>query len=285
VPLSEEERVLISRAGFELSRRKNYKFNRYFPDCTEACKAESKDPKDHAGLCRVLYDRHLAFMRGTATHREVAFVAANQIGKTDAAAYSVTCHLTGQYPHWWEGRRFDTATSWWLAGDTMLSVRNILQVAMMGPIDTVENRQWSGMIPFHLIKDATRKSGGVGLCLDKVWVRHVSGMYSTLEFLSYDQGRKVFQGTGKHGIWLDEEPPDSPTNSIESGETEDIYTECLMRTITTNGIVLMTFTPLRGLTPFVQYYLETSVMEDVNGDPKPATEVFWPEGMAMGSTE
>ena len=54
-------------------------------------------------------------------------------------------------------------------------------------------------------------------------------------FKAYDQGRKTFQGTAKHGIWLDE----------ECGE--DIYDECLVRLATTNGILLATFTPLLGL--------------------------------------
>jgi phage terminase large subunit-like protein len=36
-------------------------------------------------------------------------------------------------------------------------------------------------------------------------------------------------------IWLDEEPP------------ADIYDECLMRTTTTTGIMMLTFTPLDGL--------------------------------------
>jgi phage terminase large subunit-like protein len=37
-------------------------------------------------------------------------------------------------------------------------------------------------------------------------------------------------------VWFDEEPP------------QDIYTEGLMRTMTTQGVVIATFTPLSGLT-------------------------------------
>jgi hypothetical protein len=33
-------------------------------------------------------------------------MAANRIGKSEAGAYEVTCHLTGLYPPWWTGRRF-----------------------------------------------------------------------------------------------------------------------------------------------------------------------------------
>ena len=37
------------------------------------------------------------------------------------------------------------------------------------------------------------------------------------------------------------------------------------RTVTTGGIVLATFTPLRGLTPFVDHYLQTAHMADADG--------------------
>lgn len=60
---------------------------------------------------------------------------------------------------------------------------------------------------------------------------------------SYDQGRRVFQGTAKEIIWLDEESP------------ADVYGECLMRTATTRGLVLTTFTPLLGMSEVVMGFL------------------------------
>jgi phage terminase large subunit-like protein len=74
-------------------------------------------------------------------------------------------------------------------------------------------------------------------------VRHVSGGTSTIGLKSFDQGRKKFQGTAKDCIWLDEEPP------------MDVYTECLTRTMTRNGIMICTFTPLEGLSDVVLMYL------------------------------
>lgn len=270
----------------ELRRRAALKFNHYFPDCTDRCQRDSTNPLDHVEIdgsprfCRKGYHKHIVWMHAGSAYPERLFLAANQIGKTEAAAFEVTCHLTGLYPHWWEGKRFPKATEWWLAGDTMLSTRNVLQVAMMGKIEGVETETWTGMLPDHLVHDYTRKSGGVSLCIDKVWVRHhdadgeFDGTYSTLEFLSYDQGRKVFQGTGRDGIWLDEEPPDPPRD-VESGESNDIYSECLLRTITRDGIVIATFTPLRGLTPFVQRYLDDAVMPGTEGELLPANKVMW----------
>jgi len=61
---------------------------------------------------------------------------------------------------------------------------------------------------------------------------------------SYDQGRETFQGTNRDLIWLDEEAD------------REIYVESLLRTMTTNGILLLTFTPLMGLTDIVRDFLE-----------------------------
>ncbi len=60
---------------------------------------------------------------------------------------------------------------------------------------------------------------------------------------SYDQGRESFQGTELDLVWLDEEPPMA------------IYAECLIRTMTTNGMILCTFTPLLGLSDTVLSFL------------------------------
>ncbi len=59
---------------------------------------------------------------------------------------------------------------------------------------------------------------------------------STIRFHSYDQGRERLQGTSLDYVWFDEEPP------------EDIYKECLMRTLDRSGRVLLTLTPVKGLT-------------------------------------
>jgi phage terminase large subunit-like protein len=266
--LADRERLEAGRLLDEWERRAQYTFRRLFPDCTTTCKPTSLRREDHAGLCRVLYRKHTDFLAAGAEHRERLFLAANQIGKTIAAAYEVTCHVTGLYPHWWEGRRFEKPTNWWVAGDTMLTTRDILQVTLMGPLETVDTKAWAGVIPAHLVADTTRRAGGVDKCLDQVRITHVTGGRSVIEFRSYDQGRRAFQGTAQDGVWLDEEPPDG----------EDIYSECLTRTITTDGLILTTFTPLRGLTPFLQQYLETAVMADATGETRRASDVVFPGG-------
>jgi phage terminase large subunit-like protein len=98
------------------------------------------------------------------------------------------------------------------------------------------------MIPHrHILTIAPRR--GVTDAVDTIRVRHASGGVSTLGYKSFDQGREKFQGTAKHGIWIDEEPP------------AHVYDECLLRLMTTDGLMLCTFTPLKGLSEIALRYL------------------------------
>lgn len=192
------------------------------------------------------YAKHMEFFRAGATHRERCFMAGNRVGKSfSGGGFEIACHLSGIYPDWWEGRRFDHPVSVWAAGDTYETTRDILQLTLLGEIDYRGGRKimdGRGVVPGYLLGDPTWRSGVSGL-VDTIPVKHKSGGWSTLGLKSYDQGRKAFQGTGRHIIWLDEEPP------------MDVYNECLIRTATVGGIVLLTFTPLSGMSEVVQQFL------------------------------
>lgn len=194
---------------------------------------------DAGPLRRELYVKHMAFFAAGAQYRERAFVAANRVGKSEGVgAYEVALHLTGRYPDWWQGRRFDRPVKVWAAGDTSKTVREIVQAKLLGEPGAIG----TGMIPADaIIKTATKS--GVADAIDTVTVRHSSGRNSHLVLKSYDQRRESFQGSECDVIWLDEECP------------ADIYTECLLRTMTTSGLILLTFTPLMGLTDVVLQFL------------------------------
>ena len=197
---------------------------------------------DSGPLRRELYPRHCEFFAAGATHNERAFIAANRVGKTLTAAYEATCHLTGIYPAWWVGRRFDEPTRGWAAGDTAKTARDILQLELLGtPGDA--SAQGTGMIPGELILRTTPKHG-LADAIETAFIRHVpTGGTSAVNFKSYDQGRVAFQGSAIEWGWLDEECP------------EEVYVETLTRTLTTRGLIILTFTPLFGLTPLVLSFL------------------------------
>lgn len=194
-------------------------------------------------LRRDLYAKHMEFFRLGAEPgvNERAFMAANRVGKTwGAGGYETALHLTGRYPDWWEGRRFSGPVDWWAAGDTGETTRDIIQFCLLGPIDEIG----TGLIPGKDIVGEPSRRRGVADAIDTVAVRHVSGGFSVLGFKSYDQGRKKFQGTAKHGVWLDEECP------------QDVYTECLLRLMTTDGLIMLTFTPLSGVSEVVLQFMD-----------------------------
>lgn len=171
-----------------------------------------------------------------------AGVVHSNTGKTwGVAAYESTCHLTGEYPEWWKGRVFDGPISCWAAGDTRETTRDVLQAKLLGEVSKLgEEALGTGMIPRDRIAGEPRYIPNTNRAIDYIPIKNVHGGVSILQFKSFDQGRKAFQGTEKHLLLLDEEPP------------EDVYLECLMRTRTINGLVLATFTPLSGYTNVVK---------------------------------
>jgi phage terminase large subunit-like protein len=191
-------------------------------------------------LRRELYPKHLEFFEVGADFKERLFMAANRIGKTTAGAYEATLHLTGNYPDWWKGYRFNHPTEGWACGTTSETTRDIVQRELLGP----EGAEGTGMIPGDLILHTTPRPHGMPNSKESIWVRHKSGGISKVALKTYEQGRKSFEGTAKHWIWCDEEPP------------EACYTEMLLRTMTTRGIVWVTFTPLQGMSEVVKGFLE-----------------------------
>lgn len=226
-----EKRELLGLLEEAERRRNRRKFYAMYPD--------------GGPLRRELYPKHMAYFAAGAAHAERGMIAANRVGKTwGVGAYELTCHLTGLYPDWWVGKRFDGPVNTWAAGDTSQTTRDVIQFALTGVGgEGSDGELGTGMIPGDLLGRPALARGIAG-AFDTIPVTHVSGGTSIVGMKSYDQGRKKFQGTAKHVLWLDEEPP------------SDVYTECLTRIMTVNGVLMCTFTPLEGATDVVNLYLE-----------------------------
>jgi len=177
------------------------------------------------------YPKQLEFMNDQ--HKIVALFGGNQSGKTTVGSAYCAYHLTGEYPSWYKGIKYDRPVTVWVAGESSTRVRDTLQEKLFGPLG-----EWgTGLIPKqNLVGDPIRK-GGIPGAIDICRVKHKSGSNSIIQFFSYDQGREKFQGSTVDIVWCDEEPP------------QDIYTEAKMRTIAASGYVFLTFTPLKGITP------------------------------------
>jgi phage terminase large subunit-like protein len=203
---------------------------------------------------RELYPKHLRFFAAGgrhvpippdcppecdgSPHRERCFMAANRIGKTTAGAYELTLHLTGNYPDWWVGKRFDRAIRAWACGQSNKTVREIIQRELLGPVNAIG----SGMIPGDLITHRTTKQG-IAEATDTIYVKHVSGGTSSVQLKSYEEGATSYYGAAIDLGWADEEPPIS------------LWTEMTVRTMSTNGMCLLTVTPIQGLSEVVLSFL------------------------------
>jgi phage terminase large subunit-like protein len=228
-----DEQLLLDLLARDEADRARNAIERYYPDA--------------GPLRRECYPKHMKFFAAGADHRERLFLAANRVGKTEGVgAYECALHLTGQYPAWWVGRRFSGPVRAWAAGKTNETTRDIVQAKLCGPVlgsGHTKRLAGTGMIRGDALGEVAWKSGLQDL-IDTVKVRHTSGGWSVLGLKSYQQGRGSFEGTEQDIVWLDEEPP------------MEVYAECLIRTMTTRGMVLLTFTPLEGMSEVVLAFLD-----------------------------
>lgn len=214
---------------------------------------------DTGPLRRDLYQKHIKFFNNGLLYRERLMLAANRIGKTfGIGGYETVLHLTGRYPEWWRGRTFKRPVKCLVAGDTSKTVKEIIQEKLFGG-----SEHGTGLIPKSCIQKVIPKPN-VPDAIEKAYIKHVSGGLSQIYLKSYEQGRESFQGTEYDVVWLDEEPP------------LNIYIECLMRTMTTNGLVLLTFTPINGLSDVLRHFLnDTAKIEGEHGKSRYVMMASW----------
>ena len=165
--------------------------------------------------------------------------AGNQQGKTFCASAEFAMHVTGEYPPWWEGYRFDHPIVAWACGETAIAVRDVVQMNLLG----LPQQIGTGMIPKRCLTEMFGRDRGAADLYDYYHIRHKSGGLSMVKFRYYAQERKTWQGPKVHLLWLDEEPP------------LEMYEEGLARTVAADGITMMTFTPLKGYSEVVNLYL------------------------------
>jgi phage terminase large subunit-like protein len=179
-------------------------------------------------------------------------MAANQVGKTYSASCEVSYHLTGEYPDWWTGRRWDRPTRWWSGGVTQESTRDNPQRLLLG--EPAEPGQWgTGSIPGRRI-ERTTNARGIPNAVNSIVVKHKSGKgNSVIVFKNYEQGRPKWMGETLDGIWMDEEPP------------KDLYSEAQARVARLQGMIMVTFTPLLGMSEVVRMFLSDSEVKEMVG--------------------
>ncbi|WP_083647309.1 terminase family protein [Pseudochrobactrum sp. B5] len=104
------------------------------------------------------YPKQIEFHNAGASYRERLFAAGNQLGKTLSGAAEVAMHLTGEYPFWWQGLRFDHPIVVIAGSESGELTRDGVQRLLVGQPDREE--EWgTGFIPKRCIQRTTRRQG------------------------------------------------------------------------------------------------------------------------------
>ena len=184
------------------------------------------------------YEWQVDFHNSGAHYVERCLMAANQVGKTRTGGAETAIHATGFYPDWWEGKRFSRPIECWVGSETNQSSRDIVQKELIGDSDA------PGWIPPDRIIKINYRQCGIPSVAESVLVRHKSGGVSKVGFMTYEQGRRKWQGVKMDVLWMDEEPPN------------DVFSEALIRLIAKQGIMYLTFTPLEGVGDTVRHFID-----------------------------
>lgn len=148
----------------------------------------------------------------------------NRTGKTECGAVEVVYMARGIHPY----RKITHATNGWVVSLSTQVQRDVAQSKILNYL----NPDWIiDVVMLH-----GRKDNYINGVIDYILVKNIFGTVSKIGFKSCDQGREKFQGTSLDYVWFDEEPP------------YDIYQECRMRVLDTNGDIFATMTPLKGMT-------------------------------------
>lgn len=207
---------------------------------------------DDGPFARHHYPKHIEAIEATAHNDVFSVFGGNRTGKTTLLAYIVSCWLTGKYPPWWKGRVFQKPTTGWIVSQTSVTIVRALQIYLIGASGE------GGLIPRSNLLNVQYSPNALGMA-HRIQVRHEpTGLTSDLYVKTYDMGWKRFQSDTIDFAVLDEEPP------------AKVYSESATRSATTNGITLLGFTALDGVTPLVAHLLpEFAGAEEMDGEAEP----------------
>lgn len=198
------------------------------------------------------YAKHIEFFRRSKLHSLMGLIGANASGKTTMGSIITYFHLSGKYPEWWEGYKFNQGPiTAWAASIEAKQLRALQEVMFGSYLDP-----GTGVIPKEDLMDdqgnlLVYSLSGTAHCFGHCYIRHYTNGkfdgYSKLEYKTYEQGWEQYQGATRQWIWLDEDPSDPR-----------ILAECISRLRGPKGKegrLLCTFTPTLGFSEVYTTFL------------------------------
>lgn len=194
-------------------------------------------------------DTQLVFHNSTAIERSV--VLGTQQGKTTSCAHEMAFAACDVWPKWHRGLHpkppaIERAAKFigWYSSVTSQNVRDGAQQRLLGDISRKDGLG-TGAIPLDYIEGITM-SRGIANFVDTITVRRETGGYALLQSKTYEQSVLSYQGVPVDLAWVDEDP----------GYDDRIYNELLGRTIAANGRIIVSLTPMLGMTPIRKRFVE-----------------------------
>jgi len=190
------------------------------------------------------------FVAATLTYGECAAFKGNRVGGTLLGAFMAYCFTTGNYPDWWEGRRFEGPTRGVIVGVDFGQIKRGAQRLLFGQ----DYPEWGvgpeadphPIMPCEcILKQHLKKKKEDTNVIDTALIEHVSGDASSIMIISQKQSQDTLMGDELHWAWCDEFP-----------ENEKMYTQLIPRVETTDGLIFVTSTPEKGRTSITDRYLK-----------------------------
>jgi hypothetical protein len=186
---------------------------------------------------------------------QVMLLAGNRSGKTMCAGYQTALDLTGEYPDWWPGYRFQHAPNFMIAGVDNIQLKLVLQQELFGDVTTHPTTGKKMLSGNWVHQDEIGRITWNKVTADlaqsvEVWGKYGMAMCSLRSYSQSKTGHKSlsFAGTSLDGLWVDECPPD------------DLIGQFVVRTLTGNynqgGRIRYTMTPELGKTQLVSKFME-----------------------------
>lgn len=163
-------------------------------------------------------DKQKDFLNDTSSIK--AAMCGNITGKSSMIAFEAVCHLTGKYPDWWTGVRFDHHITAVVVGPTTLRVCDTLQKMIVDAMSVSD------------LHDYVKRPGIPG-AIEEIRACHAASGISTLRFLSAEMCPTKFQVNNLDWVGIDEQVSSS------------IFTELVMRCLVKDGQISTAYTPLQ----------------------------------------
>ena len=178
------------------------------------------------------YPTQLAFFAaGSSGAHQRLIYGGSQSGKTTTAAAELAWHVSGAYPSWWTGKRFNKPISAWAVGESTTLVRDTMQRQLCGA-----HEFGTGMIPLESFgRKPIMVAGGTG-AVDTLFVTHQTDgqVDGTSTILPSSRSRCAGRNTKRtlEMVWIDERPD------------ELVYSELFARTSAVDGHLIVSYTPI-----------------------------------------